>query len=135
MKLTIRSKLLTGFVSLIVIFGTSLLINLRLSNEVVRNFRYLANSEAIIRNSNILHKNIIEMQSGYRGYLLTGQDAFLEPYDRALKVIPSLFRDLRALTTSADQKKRLDSIGVLHQIWVEYATSLITTKQDTLPEA
>jgi signal transduction histidine kinase len=135
MKLTIRSKLLTGFVSLIVIFGTSLLINLRLSNEVVRNFRYLANSEAIIRNSNILHKNIIEMQSGYRGYLLTGQDAFLEPYDRALKVIPSLFRDLRALTTSADQKKRLDSIGVLHQTWVEYATSLITTKQDTLPEA
>ena len=32
--MTIRSKLLTGFISLIVIFGTSQLINLRLSNEV-----------------------------------------------------------------------------------------------------
>ena len=75
--MTIRAKLLTGFISLIVIFGTSLLINLRLSNEVIRNFEYLSNSEAIIRNSNLLHKHIIEMQSGYRGFLLTEQEAFL----------------------------------------------------------
>lgn len=135
MKMTIRSKLLTGFISLIVIFGTSLLINLRLSNEVVRNFEYLNNSEAIIRNSNILHKNIIEMQSGYRGFLLTGQEVFLEPYNRALVLIPTLFNNLRMLTSAPAQKERLDSMENLHHVWVEYATTLITTKRDTLPES
>ncbi len=133
--MTIRSKLLTGFISLIVIFGTSLLINLRLSNEVIRNFEYLNNSEAVIRNSNMLHKHIIEMQSGYRGYLLTGQEAFLEPYNEALQVIPPLFKELRLYVSSERQRGKLDSMELLHGVWVKYATSLITTKRDTLPEA
>lgn len=133
--MTIRAKLLTGFISLIVIFGTSLLINLRLSNEVIRNFEYLGNSEAIIRNSNMLHKHIIEMQSGYRGYLLTSQEAFLEPYNEAVKRIPPLFRDLKGLVSSQAQMAKLDSMDHLHRVWVEYATTLISTKQDTLPAA
>lgn len=133
--MTIRSKLLTGFISLIVIFGTSLLINLRLSNEVIRNIEYLNNSEAVIRNSNVLHKHIIEMQSGYRGYLLTSQEAFLEPYNEALELIPPLIRELRVLVSSETQKAKLDSIEMLHEVWIKYASTLISTKRDTLPEA
>jgi len=133
--MTIRSKLVAGFVLLIVIFAASFFVNQRLSNEVSRNTAYLNNSEVIIRNSNILHKYILDMQSGYRGYLLTGQEAFLEPYNQAILDIPPLVRDLKNLITNPIQKQRLDSITFLHQSWIVYANALIKTKRDTLPDA
>ncbi len=133
--MTIRSKLAAGFVLLIVIFAASFFVNQRLSDEVSRNTTYLNNSEAIIRNSNILHKYILDMQSGYRGYLLTGQEAFLEPYNQGMHDIPPLVKELKALVTNDTQKQRLDSIAFLHQSWITYANSLIKTKRDTLPDA
>ena len=110
-------------------------VNQRLSQQVIRNTNYINNSEVVIRNSNILHKNMIDMQSGYRGYLLTSQEIFLEPYYEGLKNIPPLINEQRNLISSPKQKARLDTIMLLHQAWVRHASSLIDTKQDTLPEA
>jgi signal transduction histidine kinase len=120
---------------LIAIFIVSFFVNQRLSQEVVKNSVYINNSEVVIRNSNLLHKLMIDMQSGYRGYLLTGQESFLTPYDEALVSIPPLITEQKLLVSSPIQNKRLDSIMELHNEWVHYANSLIATKQDTLPEA
>lgn len=133
--MTIRFKLFAGFVFLIVIFVSSFYINYRLSKEVVQNSVYLNKSETVIRNSNFLHKLIIDMQSGYRGYLLTGEDAFLSTYYEGLKSVPPLIAEQRSLMSADIQKLRLDSIRELHLQWVEYANSVITTKRDTLPES
>lgn len=133
--MTIRLKLFTGFILLILIFVISFFVNQRLSREVIKNSVYINNSEVVIRNSNLLHKLMIDMQSGYRGYLLTGQESFLNPYDEALTSIPPLITEQKLLVSSPQQNKRLDSIMTLHNEWVRYANSLIATKQDTLPEA
>src|SRR5436189_3736092 len=39
-----------------------------------------------------------DAEAGMRGYLLTGQDDFLGPYDRGVATIPSAFRSLAALS-------------------------------------
>lgn len=75
------------------------------------------------------------MQSGFRGFLLTGQNVFLQPYYEGLETVPALTREQRLLVISATQKERLDSINFLHQQWVHYANALITTRLDTFPEA
>jgi signal transduction histidine kinase len=78
---------------------------------------------------------MIEMQSGFRGFLLTGQEVFLEPYYEGINSVPLLVTEQQTLMTSLSQKERLDSIITLHLTWVTYANSLISTKLDTLPEA
>jgi signal transduction histidine kinase len=133
--MTIRRKLFSGFSTLILIMIINFYVNQRLSQQVIRNTNYINNSEVVIRNSNILHKNMIDMQSGYRGYLLTSQEIFLEPYYEGLKNIPPLIKEQKSLISSPKQKARLDSIMYLHQAWVKHAGSLIDVKQDTLPEA
>lgn len=133
--MTIKLKLFVGFLILIFIFILDFFVNQRLSHEVILNTAYINNSETIIRNSNVLHKHMIDMQSGFRGYLLTGQESFLEPYEDALKSIPPLLREQRSLLISQRQKARLDAISTLHQKWIDYANSLISTKKDTLPES
>lgn len=133
--MTIRLRLLIGFFILILVFVGIFFVNQRLSQEILKNTTYLNNSETVIRNSNALHKEMIEMQSGFRGFLLTNQEVFLKPYYDGIKSVPFLFEEQRALQTYLPQKEKLDSIFILHKNWVVYADSLISTKKDTLPEA
>ncbi|MXO04471.1 hypothetical protein GR162_06685 [Flavobacterium sp. HBTb2-11-1] len=48
------------------------------------NSQFLSKSEDIIRNSNKTHRAVLEMQSSVRGYLLTSDTAFLQPYYNGL---------------------------------------------------
>jgi signal transduction histidine kinase len=133
--MSIRSRLFIGFSILILIFFVDFFVNRRLSNRVVQNSTYLNNSEAVIRNSNALHKEMIEMQSGFRGFLLTGQESFLTPYYEGIHAVPAIVTEQQMLMSSLFQKEKLDSIVTLHLEWIDYANSLIQTKNDTLPEA
>lgn len=75
------------------------------------------------------------MQSSYRGYLLTDQENFLDRYYDGLRTIPPLIKAQKAIVSDKYQKKAIDSIVELHNTWIRYADSLITTKRDTLPAA
>nr|WP_255537100.1 ATP-binding protein [Pedobacter sp. SYSU D00873] len=104
-----------------------------MSDKVNQNIAFLTRSESVIRNSSRLHKGIIEMQSGFRGYLLTDEEEFLQPYFSGLKTIPKLIKEQRALVKESDvQSRKLDSIAVLHHEWVIYANSLIEAKKESL---
>jgi signal transduction histidine kinase len=133
--MSIRAQLLIGFSVLTLVFLIDFIVNKRLSANIEKNTTYLNNSEAVIRNSNMLHKNIIEMQSGFRGFLLTGQEVFLSPFYEGLQTVPLIIAQQQALQSTLPQRQRLDSIVTIHLKWVKYANSLISTKLDTLPEA
>ncbi len=130
--MSIRFLLIAGFSILIIIFTISYFVNQRLSNAVVVNTAYFNNSEVIIRNSNRLHMEMIQMQSGFRGFLLTNQETFLQSYYNGIKNVPPLLNEQQYLISSMRQRERLDSIVGLHHEWAEYADSLISTKRDTL---
>lgn len=84
----------------------------------------------MIRNSSRLHKGIIEMQSVFRGFLLTNDESFLTTYSRGIKEIPVLFQEgRRFIKDSPDQLVKLDSILLLHRNWIEYSSSLIAAKK------
>lgn len=128
----IRSLLLLGFLTLILVFIVVVVINKRLSEKIVTNTNYLNNSENVIRNSNRLHKEIIEMQSAFRGFLLTSQENFLSSYYTGLESVPNILAEQRSLVFSQKQGMRLDSIDLLHKEWIQYSDSLITAKRDTI---
>ena len=87
-------------------------------------------SEAIIRNSGRLHKTIIEMQSAFRGYLLTADTSFLDNYASGLKNVPGLFKEQKELIKENKwQVFIFDSIYELHAKWIVYANSLINERK------
>lgn len=132
--MAIKTKLFIGFFTLITLFIANYLIHEKLSSEVIKNMDYLAASENIIQNSNLLHKNMINMQNGFRGYLLTGQDVFLQPYTEGLLSVGAIMIDQKSLLHSAKQEQRLDSIFRLHSEWIEYANSLVAAKQNAISD-
>ncbi len=129
MKLSIQILLAFLLVLLLSIFDTGS--NYLLSLKVERNTKFLNNSQDIIRHSTGLHKSIIDMQSSFRGYLLTKDEHFLEGYEAGLLTVPQLISGLKDLSKSnSNQLLLLENIDSLHDEWLQYAATLINTAKN-----
>ncbi len=105
--------------------------NYLLSIRVRENTDFLNKSESIIRNSTRLHKSIIEVQSAFRGYLLTNDTSFMNTYRQGTKNIPALFKTQETLLNeNKTQGLLLDSIQKLHKRWLLYADSLVEARNE-----
>src|SRR5687768_960492 len=113
MKLS--TKLFAGFSIISFIFMAVQFINYSLSKDVLENSNWVAQSQIIIRNSSALQRNIIDMETGFRGYLLTGDEEYLIPYVQAKDQIPSLFQALNGLIQNqTEQLEHINKIQVFH---------------------
>ncbi len=127
MKLSTR--ILLAFTAIILLSVGDSYTNYRLSQKVQQNSKYLSTSEAVIRNSNKAHKAVIEMQSSFRGFLLTDDTAFLSSYYAGLKNVPYLLAEQRNLIKGNPVQLRiLDSIARLHKRWTDYSGTLIGSR-------
>jgi signal transduction histidine kinase len=72
---------------------------------------------------------MLEMQSAFRGFLLTEDESFLDSYEKRKKQIPNIIEEEKKLLKNSSQKEKLDSIVRLHKQWVQYSSSLISAKR------
>jgi CHASE3 domain sensor protein len=93
---------------------------------------WLSNSQAIIRTAARLQRNIIDMESDLRGFLLTGDYLFKNSYRELDKENHALYSELKDLIIdNSFQKKKLDTILVLQEKWkLEVAIPLFA--EDTM---
>jgi signal transduction histidine kinase len=116
-----------------VLYLIDFLVNSKLSDKVNQNAEFLTRSESLIRNSTRLHKTMIQMQSGFRGFLLTDNENFLDTYYGGLKEIPSIINEQEILLAQDSlQRSRLDTIVRMHRQWVKYSDAIIKAKKDTV---
>ena len=129
MKLSIQFLLAFSLVLLLSILDTGS--NYLLSLKVERNTLFLNKSQEIIRHSTGLHKSMIDMQSSFRGYLLTNDDQFLDGYQIGLQTVPHSISELKNLTKSnSTQLQLVDTIDKLHHEWLHYAANLINARKN-----
>jgi len=128
MKLS--NQILLAFTLIILLSVADSYTNYMLSKKVQLNSQFLARSEEIIRNSNKTHKAIIEMQSAFRGYLLTNDKTFLHSYYKGLKNVPELIKEQQLrIGEHTKQHIILDSIRNMHNDWLEYSAQLIYSRE------
>lgn len=128
-RMRISSYIFIAFIFIIVLFSITTLMNFQLSKAVSAEAEYVNNSTEIIRNSNRFQRNVLDMVSGLRGYLITGENYFVESYDSASAENETILKELRPLITDNAQRKLLDQIQQLHTAWTdEYAEPLRRAK-------
>ncbi|MCW5315712.1 response regulator [Nostoc sp. KVJ3] len=87
------------------------------STEVLINTnKRLNNTQLTINSFHELLSNIKDAETGQRGYILTGNDAYLKPYQTALINLPPEIKQLRKLTV--DTPKQLSQIYTLESLIV-----------------
>jgi signal transduction histidine kinase len=128
MKLSTQISL--GFLIAISIDLLDSYFNYSLTLKVNTNLTFLSNSETIIRNSSQINKGMVDMQSAFRGFLLTNDEHFLVPFNSGINTIYKQINTEKVLTSAVPlQLKKLNAIDSLHNLWINYANKLIEAKR------
>lgn len=93
-------------------------------------FRWVEHTEAVIGKSNEVSRLMVDMQTGMRGYLITGEEPFLDIYHEARpNVIPEInaLRDM--VGDNAVQLERLRRIEEMHKDWSAYSQAAIDVRR------
>ncbi|HTF17594.1 MAG TPA: ATP-binding protein [Chryseolinea sp.] len=125
----ISTLILTGFFVILVLFTITTYINYKQSDKINENSDLFATSSTILRHSNRIQRNVSNMVSGLRGYLLTQESSFIESYDSAVNENVLLLEQLSNTSLLDRQKTLLAEIAAHHEQWVsEFAEPLVNAK-------
>ena len=105
-----------ALVALIVVAGLSFMgLELRREFERVRTLRAEAEQSHLARQElQTVFSLMQDAETGQRGYIITGQPRFLEPYDRAVQMLNSEAPRLRA--AYADDPQQAENVRLLEQL-------------------
>lgn len=126
--------ILITFLFIILLFALTTYVNYKQSEQIKTSSQFLDVSTTVVRNSNRFQRNVLNMVSGLRGYLLTGEHYFIESYDSAVSENASILKEISAfMPDTSQQQKKLNEIVLLHNEWInEYATPLAQAKRNSV---
>ncbi|VVP94123.1 Sensor histidine kinase RcsC [Pseudomonas fluorescens] len=88
--------------------------------------QWVEHTDRVINNANEAVKLTVDLETGMRGFLLSGDEHFLDPYETAKPRIAVELNSLLELTADNPvQTDRLLRLQALQQEWTRYAQSMI----------
>ncbi len=111
-------------------FAISTYMNYRQAEKVNENSEWFANSATVMRESNRFQRNILNMVSGLRGYLLSGEMYFIQTYDSAKQENIEILNQLNEIIAdTSKQKVALAELIRLNGQWrLDFGDPLIKAK-------
>ncbi|HEY4299733.1 MAG TPA: CHASE3 domain-containing protein [Candidatus Didemnitutus sp.] len=107
-------KIGSGFglaLAILVAIGT---VTYRSTAKLTDTSEWVAHTHLVLENLETLLAGLNDAETGQRGYLLTAEERYLEPYRTALATIEQRIKILKELTRdNGDQQRRLDAMGPL----------------------
>lgn len=92
--------------------------------------QWIDHTDQVIAQANYVRNLLVDMETGERGYLLTDNRQFLEPYTRAVPEIDSSFERLSNLVSdNPPQVERLTEIQSLSKQWRDFACQLTVIRE------
>ncbi|MFL6658586.1 MAG: response regulator [Massilia sp.] len=91
---------------------------------------WVEHSEKVIRQTNEVSKLAVDQESGFRGFLLTGDESFLSPYNIAgAKSAPAFDALITLVSDNPPQAARLRQIAGLQAQWMQFARDGIALRR------
>lgn len=112
-------------------FTITTYINDQQAEKVNENSEWFERSTTVVRQSNRFQRNILTMVSGLSGYLLSGENHFLQSYDSAAQENVNILEELNEIIpdTSSQQTVLYELIRLNDQWMNDFADPLIKAKR------
>ena len=122
MKWSIEKKTLLGFGLVLTLFAGSIAVAFQSTTNLIESNRLVSHTQDVLRAIDGIVSTITEAETGQRGYIITGDETYLQPYNQALSKIGQRTSQARELVVdNPDQERRLASLD-----------SLLSTRLDTI---
>ncbi len=110
--------------------------NHTIAREFKSSFDMVAHTDDVLQQIEELVSLVKDVEAGVRGFALTGNAQFLQPYHAALPDIDPTFKILSELTSdNPSQKKRMEKLQPLIDQRIENAQEIVAARQDEGLEA
>ena len=123
MTFSIRTKMTVLCCLFLLVFIPSTIFLLRNLEGVVDNFKSVVHDTGeLIAQSHLLSKLVIDMETGQRGFIITGKEEFLEPYNTANAKFDKVLAELR--DDVSDRPKYLNTLEKIEHLrykWIGVA--------------
>ncbi|XHY62971.1 methyl-accepting chemotaxis protein [Pseudomonas danubii] len=118
-NLSISQKLYAGFGVVLLILLLLVLAALRGFDQVSSSVKSNIHSYEVLSQSDALLRSLINVETGMRGYALTGRDSFLEPLEQGEKAFADYYARIKSSTAdNPEQQARLERLKALHDQWL-----------------
>jgi signal transduction histidine kinase len=98
--------------------------------------RLARHSQQVISTANELERLVVDLETGERGYLLTGDSSFLAPWTDARAAFPGVARRLQQLAEVPDQHRVAERIVAAGESYIdEYSVPLVNAAKRGDPAA
>ncbi len=95
---------------------------------------WVDHSDQVIANARQVMRNIVEMETGFRGYYLTYDPTFLDPYNDNRSKVTEQFNHLQELTAdNPSQQLRVRQLRDLYVQWVQWADQQLAQPRSAVP--
>jgi PAS domain S-box-containing protein len=114
MTWAIREKIGAGFGLALVILVVISVVSYHSTTRLVDTARWVAHSREVLETLQTVLARLAEAETGARGFIITGEERYLDPYHAALAPIDRELAELRRLTAeNPTQQQRLDDLESL----------------------
>ena len=130
-NLSVARRLTGAFAAVIVVFlavcATALVVASRLTEADDWN----THTHHVLQKAQGMLLGMVNMETGARGFLLAGDDRFLEPWEGGLKAFAADWDDAKRLTAdNPGQQKRLDEMKARHLEFVGVVRAMIQARRE-----
>jgi PAS domain S-box-containing protein len=98
-------------------------------NQLVQAIRWVEHTDKITSDARYLMRAVLDMETGMRGYLLTGDEKFLDPYHVSEPNVATTFDEVERLLDDDVQKQRLSTMRRVFESWRAYSAQMIALRQ------
>lgn len=134
-NMKIRNKLFVGFGVTLAILLVISIVSYRSLSGYDKAEKWNAHTYQVINEFQLLQQSMINMETGDRGFLITGKDNFLEPYNAGKNNFDLKYNKVKDLTKdNPEQQNRLEKIRSLKETWLGIVDQLIEARRSAKSE-
>ena len=114
MNMNIGTRILAGYGVVLVVVGAVGIVAYRATTDLIGSASLVAHSHKVKETLADLLSTLKDAETGQRGFVLTGQERYLEPYTNATREVDRKIQDLRDLTVDQPaQQRQVDKLQPL----------------------
>jgi len=118
----LRLPLISGVVSAVVFVG--------LIAYLLSVIGWVEHTDRVTRAASDIQRRVVDMETGMRGYVISGDENFLEPYESALPRVAADLSNLRELVSDNNQQvERVERIRSIESAWEAFARDTIALRR------
>ncbi|MEK7435150.1 MAG: response regulator, partial [Cyanobacteriota bacterium] len=135
-KITLNQKILSGFIVCTIILLIISILSFRNSEKVIDSNQWVNHTYEVLNEFEKILLSSVYIQSGTRGFVITGKDDFLEPYDIGISQITSTLDNVQKLTIdNSEEQKNIEEIKKQAKLLIKFNSEIIEIRKKDFEKA